>query len=257
MAIQISKILRNKQALILNLDQGLEKGPKQFTKQSIDPENLLRLALEAQYTGVVLTPGVAEKYYHHAYKDIPLIIKLNGKTSLGHLNPDSRQFASVEHAIRLGADAVAYTIYDGSSVEPHQFKEFGAIVEEAHSYGLPVIAYMSPQEHAQDTDTLAYSARVALELGADFVKLRYNEDHEGFKWVCQAAGRTKVLTAEPSNTDAHHVLEHAYQLKQAGTSGVVLGAALYHHEDPYKLARALNAVLFHDKKPADVHHFLT
>ena len=259
MSIQISRVLRNKKALILCLDQGLEHGPTAFNEQTIHPENLLKLALESQYTAVALSPGVAEKYYHEAFKDTPLVVKLNGKSNLGSLDPDSRQFCSVEHAIKLGADAVGYTIYDGSPAEAHQFQEFGRIVEQAHSYGVPVIAWMSPRGdgvHAQDTDTLAYTARIGLELGADFVKIRYNNDPEGFKWVCKAAGRTKVLAADPGHLDTQQILSYAHSSVQAGATGLALAQSIYNHDEPFKLARALNGIVFHEKTPAQVQHFL-
>jgi class I fructose-bisphosphate aldolase len=53
--------------------------------------------------------------------------------------------------------------------------QFSKIVEEAHDYSIPVILWAYPRgefvKNPLSTDTLAYAARVALELGADFVKL--------------------------------------------------------------------------------------
>ena len=259
MAIQISKILRDKKALILSLDQGLEHGPSTFNEHTINPENLLKLALESQYTGVVLTPGVAEKYYHAAYKDVPLIVKLNGKSSLGSLDPDSRQFCSVEHAVKLGADAVGYTIYDGSKAETHQFQEFGKIVEEAHSYGLPVIAWMYPRGagvHEHDTNTIAYAARIGLELGADFVKVKYNHDPAGFRWVVKAAGKAKVLAADLEDADTNATLNYAFEAVNAGATGLAFGRSIWQHPKPFKLARALNGIVFHHKTVQEVLPFL-
>lgn len=232
------------------MDQGLEHGPRIFNEHTIDPEHLLNLALESQYTGVVLTPGLAQKYYRGAYKDVPLVVKLNGKSELGHVNPDSRQFCSVEHAVKLGADAVGYTIYDGSAAEARQFQEFGAIVEQAHSYGIPVIAWMYPRGegvHEHDVDTIAYAARVGLELGADFVKVKYNGDPAGFRWVCQAAGRAHVLAADAELSDDRAVLEYARDVVDAGAVGLALGRTIWEHPRPFRLARALNGVVFQNK----------
>lgn len=259
MSIEIHKILRSNRALLLSLDQGLEHGPTTFNEHTIDPEHLLDLALETQYTGVVLTPGLAQKYYRGAYKDVPLVVKLNGKSSLGHLDPDSRQFCSVEHAVKLGADAVGYTIYDGSAAEARQFQEFGAVVEQAHSYGIPVIAWMYPRGagvHEHDTDTIAYAARIGLELGTDFVKVKYNGDPAGFEWVCKSAGRAHVLAADADFPDTRAVLQYARDVTQAGAAGLALGRTVWEHPRPFSLARALNGILFHDKSVEEVLPYL-
>ena len=46
---------------------------------------------------------------------VPLVLKLNGKTESRTTNAFSPLNASVEDAVRLGADAVGYTLYVGSS----------------------------------------------------------------------------------------------------------------------------------------------
>ena len=79
---------------------------------------------------MVLQKGVAEKYYDGK---VPLIVKLNGKTSLPKGEPISTQLCSVEYAVNLGAKGVGYTIYMGSAHENIMIKEFGRIHEEAIS----------------------------------------------------------------------------------------------------------------------------
>jgi fructose-bisphosphate aldolase, class I len=47
---------------------------------------------------------------------VPLILKLNGKTDIpAATDPLSPVNASVEDAVRLGADAVGYTLYVGTA----------------------------------------------------------------------------------------------------------------------------------------------
>ena len=162
MKIKTSKLLQNDRTIMLAYDQGLEHGPTDFNAENVDPKKILDIALEGKFNAVILQNGVAEKYYHNEYKEVPLVVKLNGKTSLPHIAPVSRQVCSVDRAVRLGADAVGYTIYDGSEQEPHIFHEFGKVVENAHDYGIPVIAWMYPRGAAIKSDTttdiLAYSA---------------------------------------------------------------------------------------------------
>src|SRR5690606_35007198 len=142
--------------------------------------------------------GIAAHYYSPSIHQVPLILKLNGKTSFrNHDEPLSLQNCSIDEAISLGAVAVGYVIHVGSAHEQQMIAEFGRIEEEAHSRGLGVIAWMyvagddlmSPQE----ADILAYSARIGLELNADGIILKYSGDPGSFKWVVANAGEAKIF----------------------------------------------------------------
>jgi class I fructose-bisphosphate aldolase len=253
LTVNWGRLLHKGRALILAYDQGLEHGPVEFDKKNVDPEYILNIALEGGYTGIVLQPGVAEKYWHGAYRDVPLIVKLNGKTNLAKIDPISRQTCSVERAVKLGASAVGYTIYDGSPNEPEIFREFGNIVEEAHNYGIPVIAWMYPRgrfiPNDVDNEVLAYSARIGLELGADMVKMKYNGDKENLRWCVRAAGRTKVVIAGGAKEDQRHFLNEVGEEVDAGAVGIAVGRNVWKSENPFSLSKALREVVI-DRKSA-------
>jgi fructose-bisphosphate aldolase, class I len=255
------RLLRDGKAMFLSYDQGLEHGPGEFTEKTVDPQHILDIALEGGYTGVILQHGVAQKYYHGAYKDVPLIVKLNGRTMLPKMVPVSRQICSVHRAVKLGADAVGYTIYDGSRAEPEMFSEFGRIVEEAHDYGIPVIAWMYPRgqdvHDAMANDVLAYSARIGLELGADMIKLKYNGDLENFKWALKCAGRTRVLTSDVEKRSAREFLQEVYDtVVAANGDGIAVSRSVWQDERPFSLSKALAEIVFKKKKPEEVLHLL-
>ena len=70
--------------LFLPIDQGLEHGPVDFfaNPDSVDPIFQLKLAKEGGYSGIVFHIGLAEKYMKDFAGEVPLILKLNGKTSI-------------------------------------------------------------------------------------------------------------------------------------------------------------------------------
>jgi fructose-bisphosphate aldolase, class I len=251
--INISKILRNDRSLLLAYDQGLEHGPSDLDLKSVDPKYIFDIALEGLYDGIIVQHGLAEKYYNKYYRDIPLIIKLNGKTSLLDSAPISRQLCSVDRAISLGACAVGYTIYTGSPAEPEIFSEFSKIVEQAHNYGMPVIAWMYPRgpaiKNQYDTNILAYSARVGLELGADILKIKYNNDIEAFKWVVKCAGRAKVMVAGGDKVTEAEFLRKSEDIMKTGVVGMAVGRNVWQHDFPLPLTKALRKIVF-DKKTA-------
>lgn len=260
MKINIQKLLKNDRSLMIAYDQGLEHGPTDFNLKNVDPKYIMDLALEGNYNAVILQSGIAEKYYHEAYKDVPLVVKLNGKSSIPHIAPISRQICSVDRAVKIGASAVGYTVYDGSKFEPQIFAEFGKVVEQAHDYGLPVIAWMYPRGEAvrsdMNTEILAYSSRIGLELGADIVKLKYDGDVEAYKWVVKCAGRTRVIIAGGNKMSPSGFLGNAYGALMAGASGMAVGRNIWQAEKPYSLTHALREIIFKNKKVEDVLKYL-
>ena len=113
--------------LVLPIDQGLEHGPVDFfpNPASLDPRYQFELAREGNFSAIALHIGLARKYFTEFAGDVPLILKLNGKTGVPS---DAQAFSpltgTVEDAVRLGADAVGYTIYVGSPAQDRDFRQF-------------------------------------------------------------------------------------------------------------------------------------
>ncbi len=255
----LSRILKRGKCLILTYDQGLEHGPNELVGKSIDPEFAFDLALEGGFSAIACHIGVAEKYHKGPYRDVPLIVKVNGSTQLPHINPLSTTVCSVERAIKAGASAIGFTIYDGSPNEPEMFREFSEVCEQAHDYGLPVIAWMYPRgpgiKHMSN-EVLAYSARIALELGADIVKVKYNGDRENLAWMTRTAGRTQIVVAGGRKRDELEFLAEMKDVLDVGCLGVAAGRNIWQSKKPYSVARALRTLVYDGKSIAEAAQHL-
>ncbi len=253
-------------ALILPIDQGLEHGPVDFfpNPPAGDPEFQLRLALEGGYSAIVFQVGVAQKYMKDYVGRVPLILKINGKTNIP---PDNLALspitASVEDAVRLGADAVGYTLYVGSPSQDVDFLQFQEVRREAERYGMPVVVWSYPRGEAVEKkggrDSLYavdYAARVACELGADVVKLNmpkvnpknkqdspkpYNEIDmpmdQAVKKVVESAGKTLVLISGGSKLGDEDLLNKAKMCLDAGVTGLIFGRNMW--QRPFDQALAM------------------
>lgn len=241
--------------MILPIDQGLEHGPRDFfpNPPSADPEYQFRLAKEGGYSAIALQYGLASKYLRKYAGDVPLILKLNGKTEIP---PDdealSPQNSTVEDAIRLGADAVGYTLYVGSPAQERDFHQFMQIREQADRYGLPIIVWAYPRGRAIQTKggrdslyAIDYAARVALELGADIIKLNfpkggggeeaspkpYNtlnlQPSEAVRKVVTSAGKALVIISGGEKADEADMLNKIQLSMQAGTAGLIFGRNMW------------------------------
>ena len=252
--------------MFLPIDQGLEHGPRDFfpNPDSQDPEFELRLAEEGGFSAVVFQIGIAEKYMGRYAGRVPLVLKLNGKTEIPS---DEEAFsplnASVEDAVRLGADAVGYTLYVGSPAQDRDFIQFSKVRQEATRLGMPVIVWSYPRgkfinaKGGQLTSwAIEYAARVAMELGADVVKVNLPEydpdkarltpapyntavfgDEEAVRRVIAAAGKTPVLVSGGTRVDEADVIEKARLSIRAGATGVIFGRNVW--QRPHDQALAL------------------
>ncbi len=240
--------------MLLAYDQGLEHGPsKDFDDRNIDPAFIMETAVKGGFNGVIFQKGVAERFYNGK---VPLILKVNGKTSLPQGEPVSRQVCSVEQAVSLGAKAVGYTIYLGSTFEAEMLSEFGKVQEEAHERGLPAIAWIYPRGAGVQNDTskeiVAYAARTGLELGADAVKIKYTGDSASFSWAVKAAGGVKVfMSGGPKAPTDEDFLNQVRGVIDAGATGLAVGRNVWQNRDPLSMAEKLRKVIFGvSRKPA-------
>lgn len=234
--------------MLLAYDQGFEHGPVDFNEKNVDPAYIMEIAKNGFYTGVVFQEGVAARYYE---KDsgVPLIVKLNGKTSFYSEEPLSLQLCTVDRAVELGASAVGYTIYVGSEHEEQMLVEFSRIEDEAHAKGLGVIAWMYPRGskvagRESERDTVAYGARLGLELNADYVKVPYTGDVESFNWVIRAAGKTGVLAQGGKKVDWENLEEEISGVMKAGAKGIAIGRNVWQDPNPNEISKKLSELVF-------------
>jgi len=239
--------LKDGKSMLLAYDQGLEHGPtSDFDDKNVDPALIMDIAAKGKFNGVVFQKGVAERFYDGR---VPLIVKLNGKTSLPKGEPVSRQVCSVEHAISLGAKGVGYTIYLGSGLEGEMLAEFGRIQEAAHEKGIPAIAWIYPRGLGVQNDTskeiVSYAARAGLEIGADAVKIKYTGDPVSFSWAVKAAAGVKVfMSGGPKAPTDEDFLKQVKGVMEAGGTGLAVGRNVWQNRDPLAMADKIRQVIF-------------
>lgn len=245
--------------LILPIDQGIEHGPLNFyvNPPSEDPEFQFKLALEGGYSGIAVHIGLAEKYSRKYCGKVPLLMKINGKTNVpSDDNAFSPLTASVEDAVRLGADAVGYTLYAGSPSQDRDIRQLSEVRYDCEKYGMPLIVWSYPRGSAIEAkggkDSLYavdYAARLACEFGADVVKINhpkideskmdkypkpYNtikmSYEEGIAKVVHAAGRTMVLFSGGSKESDEDLIHKAKAAMDAGATGLIFGRNMWQRE---------------------------
>lgn len=245
--------------MLLPIDQGIEHGPRDFfpNPASKDPDYQFRLAAEAGYSALACQIGMATKYFPDYAGSVPLILKVNGKTDIPPSNRAlSTVNASVEDAVRLGADAVGYTLYVGSPRQDEDLLQLKGVREDCDRYGMPLIVWSYPRGEAVEAKggqnsfyAIDYAARMAMEMGADIVKLNmpkidpdkdkdapapYNEggfsQQDAIAHCVESAGRSLVVLSGGSKIDDDKLLEQTRFVMEAGGSGVIYGRNVWQRE---------------------------
>ncbi len=251
-SLKDSTITRNGRMLVLAMDHGMEHGPTDFTPvpETLDPETVFDIATHDAVTSIAVQKGIAETYYPSYQDDVSLLVKLNGNTNLRMGEPMSPQTCSVEYAAEIGADAVGFTLYPGTNHEAEMFRTFREVQEEARRFDLPVVAWAYPRGQGvrDDTDpeTIAYAARVALELGADVGKIKYPGDPESMEWAIRSAGEMGILLSGGSKEGDEAFLSRVRESLDAGATGLAVGRNVWQRERPTRILDALEDMLFED-----------
>lgn len=239
---RLKKLFPDGKGLFLAYDQGLEHGPSDFSGDNVDPAKILEIASSGHFDGFICHRGIAEEYA--ADRKVPLILKLNGKTSLVDGEPVSKAITTVADALKLGADAVGYTVYVGSAHEAEMLTEFGKILDEAHSAELPVFGWMYPRGgkvvDPHDPEAIAYATRVGLELGADAIKAYYPGSSEEVGKLVKLAGRSKVVVAGGLKQSSSEFVEQVNGIITAGAAGIAVGRNVWQDDDPVAVAKAIH-----------------
>ena len=248
--------LRNGTAIFLPYDQGLEHGPRDFfaNPDASDPKYILELAREGGFNGIAIQIGLAEKFYWDYAGEIPLVLKLNGKTDIpSAIDPLSPVNATVQDAVRLGADAVGYTLYVGTPAQGRDFAEYRQVREDAQRLGMPLIVWSYPRGSAIDAKggkdsfyAVDYAARTASELGADVVKVNFPDPdkqsgaaqpylrdfttQQAIDAVVRSANRTLLLVSGGERAGDEAMLDKARQSMEAGATGLIFGRNVWQRE---------------------------
>src|SRR6186997_174911 len=174
-----------------------------------DPENIIKLAVEAGCNGVASTFGVlgimSRKYAHR----IPFIVKINHNEFLSYPNKfDQTMFGSVKSAWNMGAVGIGATIYWGSAESAKQLKEVAEAFELAHELGMCTILWCYTRNNAFKVDGIDYHTsadltgqanHLGVTLQADIIKQKIPTNNGGY--LATKHGKTSNLVYEKLTSD--------------------------------------------------------
>lgn len=197
---------------IFPVDQGIEHSAgASFAPNPMyfDPENIIKLAIEAGCNAVASTFGVlgimSRKYAHR----IPFVVKINHNELLSVPNRfDQTLFGSVKDAWNMGAVAVGATVYWGSEESTRQLKEISEAFERAHELGMATILWCYTRNNSFKVDGVDYHTsadltgqanHLGVTIQADIIKQKLPTNNGGYLAIKQ--GKTSPLVYSRLTTD--------------------------------------------------------
>lgn len=219
-----------------------------------DVETALAAVAEGRPDSVTLQKGIAEKLFAPYAGDVSLILKA---TSYSPFHPTfDTPTATVEEAVRLGADAVSIGVLVGGDRQDEQVAHLGRVSREAERAGMPLVAHIYPRGELLEGDRLsvenvAYAVRVGAELGVDLIKTEWPGSVEAFRKVVEAGAPSSVaLAGGAPGGDLGSYFQMTSDMLEAGGVGVTYGRFVWGHPRPGVVVAALRSLL-HEEATVD------
>ncbi len=263
-------------SLILPYDQFIEHDNRHVDPNpaAADPNYICQLAVDGGYNGVAIHYGLAKRYWTKFEGNVPLLLKINGKTSFpDQSEPLSAHTSYVEDGVRMGAAAIGYTMYYGSPRQIEDLPQLATVREDCDRFGMPLIVWAYPRGKAVDAKggkecsyAIESATRMAVEMGATVIKANlpiateedffdnssvpeyYRKvekelqalDPKAQKWerakrVVDAAQGVPVLFSGGSQIGDDDLIENAQACVDAGCFGFIFGRNMWKREKPAAL----------------------
>lgn len=235
--------------ILVPMDHGISLGP---ISGLISPTDAVNKVARGGANAVLMHKGLVRSAFKGHARDLGLIVHLSASTDLSPVPNAKRLVATVEEAVKMGADAVSVHVNLGDATEASMLADFGQVGYAAQEWGIPLLAMIygrGPKiQNGMSPSVVAHCARVGEELGADVVKVAYTGDVESFARVCEGCSIPVVIAGGPKMDTRDDLLRMAHDSIQAGGAGLSIGRNVFQDPDPTSLIKALSSIVHHGKE---------
>lgn len=236
----------SKRTVVLPLDQGVHEGAMPGFGH---PRQALEAINDVFPQAVLLSKGAARSSLDAVPVAASVIVQLSGSTKHGQPAYARTLVCSLPEALRLGADLVSIQVNIGNDFEDRMLADLGAVCDEAHNLGLPVLALIQPAGghivNGMDQYLIAHCVRLGCELGADLTGVPYPGKREVFEAAVGASSVPVLVTGGLNQPTYEGFLKMIGEALDAGAAGTCLAKPVLSQPDPAKALRQLLDVV-HD-----------
>ena len=233
-----------KRCIIVPMDHGVSVGP---IPGLVDTKTAVAEVAEGGADAVLMHKGLVRCGHRHGGRDLGLIVHLSASSNLGPAANTKVLVASVEDALKMGADGISVHVNMGDIAEGSMLADLGRIAREAGDWGMPLLAMMYARgplvANSYAPEVVAHCARVAVELGADIVKVPYCGDIDSFAHVVDSCCIPVVIAGGEKMDSTREFLQVVHSSIRAGASGLSVGRNVFQHPRPRMLVAALSGII--------------
>lgn len=252
---RMNKVFReNGKTLIVAIDHGT------FDGASEGIENLgetIEQIVEGGADAVLCNFGAARAFAKEL-APIGYIARLDlPPTYLGE-GHESRLVYDIDYALHMGADSVMVNVGQGVGVEEITYPNLARSIQYADRVGMPVCAEPVPGgfdagPKLKSLDHIAKGARIACEIGCDFMKINYAK---GFERIIKETWVPAVVLGGSKTNDEKEFLGMIKDAMDAGASGVAIGRNIWGHGKTVGMTKALSAIVHKDASIDEAYEIL-
>lgn len=243
--LRMKRIFKEEKVLVLALDHGMGMGPQPGI---VEPNETIAKCIQGGIDAVLTSPGIAAMYAE-LFAQVGLIVRLDGGFSILKGGIDRAiPCYTVEHALRIGGDAVACMGFIGGDEvqEQNSLQALANYVESCAYWQVPLMAEMIalPSDQAGITEgaKAALAVRTGVEYGADFIKTPYVSEGDAFTKAVGGSFKPVLVLGGGKVTD-RELLSTVKKAVIEGARGAVIGRNIWQHAHPEKISQALSLII--------------
>lgn len=246
----------DRRLLVVPLDHSVTDGP---IRSAAGLSRLVNQLAGSGVDAVVLHKGSVRRIDPAAFRRTALIVHLSAST-VHAADPDAKYLvASVEEALRLGADAVSVHVNLGSAAERQQVADLATTAGACDRWSVPLLAMMYPRgpqiRDPRDPALLAHAATLAADLGADLVKTPYAGSPAAMADVVRACPVPLLAAGGPKLADSGLLPRYVTGVIRSGAAGVAIGRNIFQAADPSAAASQVAHLVHADPSSVDTSDF--
>lgn len=211
-------------------------------------EKVVEKVVSGGAEGILVTPAMAKHLTNRIKNRIPMVVSI----------PYDDKY--VEHAVKLGAEAVKTTYFGPVPLDHKMLESIWNVSAACEEWGMPYMVEIVPCDESGKTiyevEKVKLAARTGAELGGDLVKTAYVGPSSKFKEVVESTPIPITVMGGPKMDTITEVLTMLKDAVDAGACGGTIGRNIWQHPNPDKIVKALSAILHEGKTVAEAQRLL-
>lgn len=247
---------KNDKTVIIPIDHGFYLGN---IKGLEDPYRVMEKLIEENVDATLMSLGVAKitqelfNIKNAPAKILTIDYPMHGNVPgefYGHIEHEIA--FTVEQALKWGFCAVKVMLPWGlkPDLQMKVIKNILNLQHECDRNDIPlmieplVLGECIPEEKRNCPEMIAHAVRLALELGADILKIPYTGDKHTFKEIVDRAHIPVIILGGPKMNTVSDIFKIAKESVEAGGKGVVFGRNIWQNDRMTDLIKGLKDAVY-------------